>query len=620
MKALGKLGRRAATAGSRRRRWMVVVSLAAVAAAMALFVGSAFGVLSGSPSGFEAQDGDMVAANNGGSNDWNSVQGNANYVHLTDLAATTGDDSFKSGQKQDSVCPTINTNKNPPKDDFTDVASLNETNTNPTSAQFTHTFLYGATIRFTPNGNASENVEFNQGKNGNCGTDPVTGVTLLARTTGDKLLAIDYLNGGTNVQFHILTWIDGTDPNNPTCFVGNDSPPCWGAVKTTPAANATEGQANQSLIIAGEDGINGQQLLAGQFAEFGIDLTAAGIIPANSCEAIPQTVWESRSSGSSFVSSTEDIALEHHTINNCGTIKVIKQTNPRGIDHVFSFTSNLNASTTAGGVPCTTGGSAGVAASGNFCLNDTGNSGKTLGSTQAADNSSGNTVTESNLVQKTYTITEGADPADGSFAFDSVTCTSSNSTSTITKTGRQVAIGLTPNDTVVCVYQNNQQTGAIKITKTSSKAAATPLAGAKFAIKDPSGHALAGSPFTTDNNGVVCLDGLTALGNYTVQETVPPAGYARDDVTVHTVAVTATNAHCSDDTFTGQTLTFTDTPLTDIAASATSEVAGGTRSTVTCVNSSNAGQGNSPQSGESPSVTATGLKPGTYTCTIVIDP
>ena len=71
----------------------------------------------------------------------------------------------------------------------------------------------------------------------------------------------------------------------------------------------------------------------------------------------------------------------------------------------------------------------------------------------------------------------------------------------------------------------------------------------------------------------------------------------------------------------GQEAWSVKTPLTDIAASATSEVSGVTNSTVTCKNSSGTNVGNSPQGPSDPAqVSATGLKPGTYTCTIVIDP
>lgn len=594
-----------------RRRWVFSVTAGAAVIAMGIFIASAFGVLAGSPSKFEANDGNMVV-NTTGNNDWKSV----NFFHLSDVAASGSDDSFVSGQKQDTVCPDADTHKNPPKDDFTDIASYSDTNTTTSSPQYLHTFLYGATIRYAANGTASENVELKQGTSGNCANG------LLARTTGDKLIGIDYKNGGATVEFNVLTWIDGTDATNSTCFVGNDVPPCWGAVKQTLSSSAAEGLASQSAIAAADNPISGQNLVAGQFAEFGVDLTAAGILPLPStgtaCKSFPQTVWESRSSGSSFVSTTKDVSIENHTISNCGEIKIIKQSNPRGLDQKFSFTSNLLPNTQAGGVPCTTGGSAGVAANGSFCLNDSGNAGKTLGSTTAANNSAGNTVAESNLNPGTYTITEGTDPSG--FAFDSVTCTGG----TTSKSGKTVTVTLGIGDAVVCVYQNNQQTGALKIIKKSVKATGTPLAGAKFSIKDPNGNALAGSPFTTDSNGVICKDGITALGDYKVQETQGPTGYSIDDSTEHTVTVVASNAKCSDTTFTGQSLTFTDTPLTDLSVHVASQVSGGTKSNITCTDSGSANIGDSPQPatgfGDPETLTANGLKPGTYTCTVVIDP
>src|SRR6266498_1767315 len=194
-----------------RRRWVFGIAAAAVVA-MGVFITSAFGVLAGSPSKFEANDGNMVV-NTTGNNDWKTV----NFFHLSDVSNSTGDDSFVSGQKQDTACPDVDTHKNPPKDDFTDIASYNDTNTTASSPQYLHTFLYGATIRYAANGNASENVELKQGTNGNCTNG------LLQRSVGDKLIAIDYLNGGTSVQFNVLTWIDGTDAANATCFVANDA-------------------------------------------------------------------------------------------------------------------------------------------------------------------------------------------------------------------------------------------------------------------------------------------------------------------------------------------------------------------------------------------------------------
>jgi hypothetical protein len=323
-----------------RRRWVLPVITALVLGAVTVIVASALGVLAGSPSKFESNDGNMVV-NTAGNADWNSVAGPpaaANYVHLSDTFSSTGDDSFKSGTKQDVACPVINTNKNPPKDDFTDVASFNETNTDSTSAQFGHAFLYGATIRVAPNGNADENIELNKGTSGFC---PGT-TDQLQRSAGDKLIAIDYTQGGTVVTFRVFTWV-----TSGTCFVSNDLPPCWGANPQDLSQNAAEGQVNQSPIAAADNKINGLALDTGQFAEFGVDLTAAGIIPANSCQSFPQTLWESRASASSFVSSIEDVSVEKHAIGSPCTSSVA--TNPQSSTDNITFTNLANGSTISSG-------------------------------------------------------------------------------------------------------------------------------------------------------------------------------------------------------------------------------------------------------------------------------
>jgi Prealbumin-like fold domain len=171
--------------------------------------------------------------------------------------------------------------------------------------------------------------------------------------------------------------------------------------------------------------------------------------------------------------------------------------------------------------------------------------------------------------------------------------------------------------------------GAIEITKTAKTPGSTAtkyLSGATFDLctnsdassttscTAPSGVT---NPLTTGTDGTVCVSGLTP-GNYYVFEAGAPTGYAIDDTSTRTVNVT--NGDCTTPG-TGDSLTFTDSPLTDITASATSEAAGGTNSTITCQDSSNTDVGDSPQGpSESPSVSATGLAPGTYTCTIVVDP
>src|SRR6266498_902257 len=171
----------------------------------------------------------------------------------------------------------------------------------------------------------------------------------------------------------------------------------------------------------------------------------------------------------------------------------------------------------------------------------------------------------------------------------------------------------TPNRTISLTFVDPRQPGAILVTKTR-----------KHAADGPGDHPHAGVSFTvngvtkqTDANGQACFGGLQ-FGTYTVHETVP-AGYHVD---ANDKSVTVDNtASCSDSPYTGETVSFHNTPLTDITASVNSQIDGGTSSTILCVDSN----GNTVASGITGangdgSATAPDLEPGTYTCTVVIDP
>jgi hypothetical protein len=537
-------------------------------------------VLPGSPSAFESGNdptlglGNMIVDNlpvpptpgatAAPHTDWVSVTGLSAYVHLTDQAAVTTDDSFTPGQKQDTTCPTVEGHKNPPKDDFTDVASFNETASNG------DVYLYGATIRFAANGNASENIELKQGTSGLCPGS----TTLLARTAGDKLLAIDYLGGGKAVQFHLLEWVTGG-----ACNVGNDLPPCWGATVLTLDPTVAEGGVNTTAIPgnAANNPINGKALVAGQFAEFGVNLSAAGILPnTGACSGFAQTVWESRSSGSSFVSSTKDITIEDHNINPCASVSVLKLGSDGGSQAGAVFT----------------------------LYNGTGTGGTIVGTCTVAADGTCSDPSFSGLSAGTYTFDE---------------------TTTVAGYGKDPSLPFTftlaAGETKVLTFTDPAQNGAIKVTKTYKHAASGPgnhlQSGVDFTVN--------GVTKTTDANGEACFDGLPQA-TYTVHETVP-TGYHVD---TNDQQVTVNNAaKCSDAPYVGETVSFHNTPLTDLTITATSEVSGGTTSTITCTDGDHttfpgSDIGNSPQG---PSGTATvtadganALEPGTYTCEVVIDP
>jgi hypothetical protein len=554
-----------APTGKRRRLAQFGTIFTAIALLALIVVPSALAVLNGSPSKFESGNDPTLGLGNEvvtvtGNSDWITVSdGGAThsaYVHLTDAAATGSDDSFTPGQKQDTTCPTTEGHKNPPKDDFTDVASYNEQAANG------DVYLYGATIRYAANGNASENIELKQGTSGLCpGSD-----SLLARTPGDKLLAIDYLGGGSAVQFHLLTWVASG-----ACFVGSDSAPCWGANPATLSAAIAEGGVSTSNFNIAQNPISQKAIKAGQFAEFGVNLAAAGIIPNNgTCSSFAQTVWESRSSGSSFVSSTKDVTVEDHTISNCASVSVTKLGSDGGSQEGAEFTLYEGGDTTG-----TVVGTCTVDANGD-CL-----------------------PSFTNLNPGQYTIDETSVPAGYT----------ADGTLPLTFT-------LAANENKELEFTDVAQRGAILITKTSSKGLNPGLEGAEFDITAPDDSV---TSVTSGSDGTVCVDNL-AFGTYSVQETAAPTGYAIDDTTAHDVTVD-TNSTCGD----GNEATFdaTDTPLTDLVVTATGEAspAGTTKSQITCVDASDTDIGDSPSANTDPAtVTANGLEPGTYICTVVIDP
>jgi hypothetical protein len=552
-----------AKTGKRRRLAQVGIIFTAIALLALIVVPSAFAVLTGSPSKFESGNDPTTGLGNEvvnvtGNADWITVTGDPAYVHLTDTSNSNSDDSFTPGQQQDTTCPTTEGHKNPPKDDFTDVASFNEQAANG------DVYLYGATIRYAANGNASENIELKKGTSGYCPGS----TTLLARTAGDKLLAIDYLGGGTAVQFHLLTWVVSG-----ACFVSSHTAPCWGATVATLSPAVAEGGVSNSNFTAAQNPIGGTAIVAGQFAEFGVNLAAAGVIPNNgTCTSFAQTVWESRAAGSSFVASTKDISLENHTITNCAGVTVTKTGDDGGSQEgaVFTFYSGSGTSGTVVGT-CT------ILASGSCDSTITGLS-------------PGHYTVDETTVPAGYT----KDP-DLPFEFD-----------------------LVANQSLTLSFEDVAQLGALAIVKNSTKGTAVTAEGAVFSYDGGS---------VTDNGagdedstvGSVCVSGLTP-GEYTVNETSPPAGYG-DASEVDQVITVANGTNCTDNLpAAGATATFTDPPLSDIQVNFKDGGSGETSAVISCDEASGTAD-DTAATGWDTSHTVTGVEGATtITCTIVIDP
>lgn len=156
--------------------------------------------------------------------------------------------------------------------------------------------------------------------------------------------------------------------------------------------------------------------------------------------------------------------------------------------------------------------------------------------------------------------------------------------------------------------------GAVKVTKTKlDKSAGGVVAGAGVTFQLKQGATVVASG-STDSNGVICFGGLQP-GDYTLHEIVP-AGYAGEgdkNVTVDG------SASCSGAPYVGESRSFLNTPLTDISVAVNSQVDGATASTIDCHPAVSGVDATTGANGDG-SYSMDDLPPGTYTCTVIVDP
>ncbi|MEV0170241.1 prealbumin-like fold domain-containing protein [Streptomyces sp. NPDC050803] len=161
------------------------------------------------------------------------------------------------------------------------------------------------------------------------------------------------------------------------------------------------------------------------------------------------------------------------------------------------------------------------------------------------------------------------------------------------------------NETQTLNFSDPRQMGAIRVTKTRKHAASGPgdhaHEGITFTLNN-------GATATTDANGQACFNNLP-FGTYTVTEG-DHAGYADN---APKEVVVDTKANCNDNPYNGETVSFRNTPLTDVVITANPQVTGATQSTFSC-------NGRTATNVTPTSATFPNLPPGTYNCTVVIDP
>ena len=486
---------------------------------------------------------------------------NVSEIRATDAVNGTGDNSYAGGVKEDTVCPGETTDSIPPnKSDLLSFHVYEEAGnaSNPAG------YLNLAWSRVSePSGTTLMDFEFNQS------STPCSSGPNVVRTAGDLLIEYAIDQGGARADITARTWT-GTawgpttdlDVNSPTC--GNN--PCAaGTINTSPIPAAD----SDGLISEG-------QKEARTFGEAQIDLRL--LFQPNKCASFGSAMLKSRSSDS-FTSQLKDfVSPVPIDLQNCGNVIIRKQTDPDEDPNTtqFGYTKNFNTD---------------PASANTFTLTDDGVK----------------NYNDTVLFGSNYTVTEDVIPANWEFV--SLDCSASSAGTSFSTLGTTVTFTIdSDTDVLDCTYTNKLNLGAIQVTKTRKHAAAGPgdhpHAGVNFTVN--------GVTKATDANGQACFDGL-AFGSYDVTETVP-AGYVADGPTTKSVVVDNA-AKCTDNPYGGETVSFSNTPLTNLTVSVDSQVDGGTASTIDCdgVTASTGPNGDG-------SLTRNDLVPGTYTCTVVIDP
>ncbi|NUR46869.1 MAG: prealbumin-like fold domain-containing protein [Hamadaea sp.] len=365
----------------------------------------------------------------------------------------------------------------------------------------------------------------------------------------------------------LITYDLAQGGTHPTLSLRTWTGSAWGPAANLTGSGKATGSINTSAIPAAEaDGLGA--LDPRTFGEAQIALSA--IFDPTSCESFGTAYLKSRSSDQFNAALKDFVPPQTVNITNCGTVKIHK------VDDTGAPLAGAEFTLYKDNAPV--GGSRGAedTATAFKCTTDA-NGDCTISNVPAGD----------------YWVVETVVPPGHDGAADQHI--------TITAGG---TVTLDP-------VTDPRKRGAIRVSKTEKHVAAPtgsqPQAGVSFTVN--------GVTKQTDANGRACFDNLL-FGSYTVHETVPANYVGEGDKTV-TVDNAAT---CADSPYAGETVSFVNVPLTTITVSSTSQVPGGTGSRISCTGLTPDPADGTPNAFDDTSEAYKDLAPGTYTCTVVIDP
>jgi hypothetical protein len=491
------------------------------------------------PSTFESTDGNTAVNGASPAHDWDGLAPAVSRADKTDTPSGQNDESLVQGTKEDTAIPTIETGSIPPnKSDLTRFRIATE-------KVGTADFMYLAWNRTNTLGSANMDFEFNQSSTlTSNGETPV-------RSGGDMLVTFDFASGGNKVELGLARW----NPSGP-CEANGAKPPCWGPIADLDSAGIADGS------------VSGDQ----RFGEAALNLTAAGVFPANQCVNFGSAYLKSRSSDS-FTAALKDF-VPPATVNltNCGSVRINK--------------------TDDAGTP--------LAGAGFTLYKDNAPVGGTRGAedtitTLTCSTDATGVCTIVNVFFGNYWVVETTVPAGHAAAPDA-------------------AISVVNTTQVIVNLVDPRLRGAIQVVKTAKHfdSATSPNLAATFTVKQ--NEATVGTITTNGTTGLGCLGDLV-LGSYTVEETTGPAGYLKDP-DVETVNVNSAGT-CSSGF---KTVSFENRPLSNITVSFQSQVTGATAASIDCTGLTPNGGDATPGAFDDTSESFNNLVEGTYTCTVVIDP
>jgi Prealbumin-like fold domain len=473
----------------------------------------------------------------------------------------SADDSFGNGTKEDTAVPSVVDGSIPPnKSDLLNFGVYFEENANAAGEDFLNVFWHRVQ---EPSGTTNMDFEFNQSNqiSGN-GVTPV-------RTAGDVLIQYDLSQGGVVPVLFISRWV--TTGATSQCE-GTNKLPCWSTKQNLSAAGDATGSINSTPILAADsDGLG--PISARTFGEAQINFAALTGGQTDDCVGFGSAYLKSRSSDSFTAALKDFIKPRTVDLNQCGTVKVIKN------DDATPGTPLDDAEFDLVKDEAPIGGSPGVEDDEvvDSCVT-------VAGECEFGD-----------VLQGDYWVIEtvappGHDLADPAF--------------------QHVTVAAEGTETVTFV--NPAQKGAIQVTKSAKHAGAgSPNLEAEFAVMQ--GLNPIGTITTDPLTGIGCLDDLP-LGTYTVTETSAAAGYALDTSEEEAIVGKGTCASGAAE------VSFENTPLTNVTVSVDSQVEGGTASVISCDDGTS---GTTGANGDG-SVEVNDLEPTdpdvTLTCEITVDP